>query len=144
MAVALEVRDLWKGYAAGVRGCSARVWVLRGLSLVVQRGERVAVIGAHAAGKTTLAHCLCGLRRPDAGLIAYADACESPPVRIVDAHDSYGDPLASSTLLLVGGTEDVADRVDRVLLLQEGRLVPFDAGARVRRVAESALPRHLR
>ena len=35
MAVVLEVRDLWKGYAAGVQGCSARVWVLRGAALAL-------------------------------------------------------------------------------------------------------------
>lgn len=144
MAATLEVRDLWKGYAAGVRGCSARVWVLRGLSLVVQRGECVAVIGARAAGKTTLAQCLCGLRRPDAGLIVYADACLVPPVRIMDVHESYGDPHATSAVLLVDAADELTGGVDRVLVLREGRLVPFEAGSRARRVAESAVPRHLR
>src|SRR5215210_6365044 len=69
MPFALRARALWKSYAAGVARCSARVWVLRGASLDVERGECVAVLGARGAGTTTLLHCLAGLRRTDAGTI---------------------------------------------------------------------------
>ena len=41
MPLALRIENLWKSYAAGVRGCSARVWVLRGCTLHVELGERV-------------------------------------------------------------------------------------------------------
>ena len=46
MPVVLRARALWKSYAAGVAGCSARVWVLKGASLEVEQGECVAILGA--------------------------------------------------------------------------------------------------
>jgi len=54
VSIALRVRTLWKSYAAGVEGCSARAWVLRGTSLDVEQGECVAVLGARGAGTSTL------------------------------------------------------------------------------------------
>jgi cobalt/nickel transport system ATP-binding protein len=43
---------------------------LRGVSLHVARGERVALLGPNGAGKTTLAWHLNGLRRPERGTVA--------------------------------------------------------------------------
>jgi lipoprotein-releasing system ATP-binding protein len=41
--------------------------LFRGLSLSVARGERVAIIGASGAGKSSLLHLLAGLDKPTAG-----------------------------------------------------------------------------
>ncbi len=43
--------------------------VLRGVSLEVAAAERVALVGASGAGKTTLAGLIAGVRRPTGGLI---------------------------------------------------------------------------
>jgi len=67
----LVVRDLYKAYFAGLGRCQARVQVLRGVSFAMGAGERLAIVGAPACGKTTLLHCLAGLRRPDAGSIRW-------------------------------------------------------------------------
>jgi ABC-type bacteriocin/lantibiotic exporter with double-glycine peptidase domain len=43
--------------------------VLKGLSLTMQPGERVSLVGASGAGKSTFAGLLCGLEEPTHGLI---------------------------------------------------------------------------
>ena len=58
---ALEIRDLTVGYGD--------VSVLRGLSMKVEPGQLVALIGANGAGKTTLLRTTSGLLRPSAGSI---------------------------------------------------------------------------
>jgi branched-chain amino acid transport system ATP-binding protein len=60
----LEVEDLVAGYGA--------VQVLHGVSLRVDAGQVVAVLGANGAGKTTLNKAISGLVRPRAGAIRFA------------------------------------------------------------------------
>jgi energy-coupling factor transporter ATP-binding protein EcfA2 len=43
--------------------------VLRGLSLEVQAGEFVSIMGDNGSGKTTFLHCLLGLRQPSQGQV---------------------------------------------------------------------------
>jgi len=43
--------------------------VLRGVNLVVEQGQRVALLGANGAGKTTLLRVLAGLAEPDGGQV---------------------------------------------------------------------------
>ncbi len=60
----LEVRDLVAGYGG--------VPILRGLSLDVQPGEIVAVLGANGVGKTTLNRAISGLIATTSGSIHFA------------------------------------------------------------------------
>ena len=149
MPVVLEVIDLWKGFAAGVRGCSARVSVLRGVSFHVAEGERVAIVGAPGAGKTTLLHCLAGLRRPDAGVIRPCPVTAAA-LLLLDGDSAErmaaAAPPGCSMVSFVRQLASLHGRVDRALLLHDGRIValesPVDSPFTVRRVAEAG--RHVR
>ncbi|CAB1066071.1 Branched-chain amino acid ABC transporter, ATP-binding protein LivF (TC 3.A.1.4.1) [Olavius sp. associated proteobacterium Delta 1] len=46
---------------------------IKGISMSVEQGELVAVIGANGAGKTTLMRTICGLHKPKIGRIMFAD-----------------------------------------------------------------------
>ena len=164
MPVALRVSNLWKAYLAGVTGCSARVWALRGCSLAVRSGERLALVGPAFSGKTTLLHCIGGLRTADAGSVIMAPgsrarvtlvtalrAGSSEDIALLDAdherataHDQahWWRALESlprgRTIVLATRDRALADAfADRVLLLDDGRIAdpPF---MHQRRVAEHA------
>jgi len=64
--VSLEVRGVTYRYAGGVEA-------LRGVDLVIEPGEAVAIVGQNGSGKTTLAKHLDGLLRPDVGTVAVDD-----------------------------------------------------------------------
>ncbi len=59
----LEVRNLFKSYFLHGK----RIDVLRGVSLTIERGELVSLIGASGAGKSTFLHVLGTLDAPAAG-----------------------------------------------------------------------------
>jgi branched-chain amino acid transport system ATP-binding protein len=72
----IEVRDVHVAYGAGVRA-------LQGVSLRVQPGEVVALIGANGAGKTTLLKTIAGLVAPQAGDVSF----DGRPIGDTDAAD---------------------------------------------------------
>jgi predicted ABC-type transport system involved in lysophospholipase L1 biosynthesis ATPase subunit len=67
-ARAIRIVDLTKSYGAG----AAPVFALRGVTVDIERGERVALLGKSGSGKSTLLNLLGGLDRPSAGSLAVA------------------------------------------------------------------------
>ena len=77
MAPLLQVRDLRAGYGP--------IEVLKGISLEVNEGEIVTIIGANGAGKTTTLMCLSGCIKVRSGSVAFAgrEIHKLPPHEIV-------------------------------------------------------------
>src|SRR3954463_2221419 len=65
---ALQAHDLYRFYHTG----DDETLALRGVSLAVEQGEIVAVMGPSGSGKSTLLACLAGLDEPDGGWVAIA------------------------------------------------------------------------
>ncbi|MBR5475096.1 MAG: ABC transporter ATP-binding protein [Lachnospiraceae bacterium] len=59
----LKVTDLTAGYGG--------IQALKGVSLEVNEGEIVAVLGANGAGKSTLLKCISGIMKPTGGTIEF-------------------------------------------------------------------------
>ena len=57
--LALELRDLRKSFG--------KTEIIRGASLAVRQGERVAIIGPNGAGKSTLFNLISGRMSPTSG-----------------------------------------------------------------------------
>jgi putative ABC transport system ATP-binding protein len=72
----LAARNIRKSYGRG----AARFDALAGVSLEVQAGESIAIVGKSGSGKSTLMHLLALLDRPDDGsvLVGATDASELP------------------------------------------------------------------
>lgn len=68
MSVVLECLDLGKTYTEGPQSLE----VLRQISLRVERGEQLAILGTSGSGKTTLLNLLGGLDLPSRGRVIVA------------------------------------------------------------------------
>lgn len=123
MGALLQVSDLDVAYGA--------IQALRGVSLTVEEGEIVTLIGANGAGKTTLLRTVSGLIPARRGTIRFADheltrlpahrivalgVSQVPEGRIVFANLSVGDNLDLGAYLRRDRAEIRAD-LERVFVL---------------------------
>lgn len=63
----IQVKDIIKSYGSG----ESRFEVLQGISLEIQDGDFVVILGASGSGKSTLLNVISGLERPDSGKVFY-------------------------------------------------------------------------
>jgi energy-coupling factor transport system ATP-binding protein len=79
----IEIKDLHYTFPAGIEA-------LRGVSLTVQAGELVAIVGQNGAGKTTLVKHLNGLLQPTRGSVFIGDwETSKQPVAKLAARAGY-------------------------------------------------------
>ncbi len=119
----ISVSHLKRGFKSG----SGNITVLKDISLTVNRGEFVAVMGASGSGKSTLLNVLGGLLAPDSGTVA------------VDGMDLGSMSDASLTVYRRDRVGFIFQMFNLVgtLNVEENILLPSLAGGR--RVAPAAL-----
>ncbi len=106
--VVLELKGARKAYGSNV--------VLRQLDLMVERGDRIALVGPNGAGKSTLMRILAGVGRPDEGArleghnvvldyFAQDQAAVLNPARTVQEEMSSASPLNMAPMVrtILGG-----------------------------------------
>lgn len=135
---ALRVDSLTVTFPIGPR---RRLTAIEDVSLDLQRGESLGIVGESGCGKTTLARCIVGLQRPDSGTIsidgevvgAKRDATERRAVQLVfqDPYSSLNPRMTIGSmlkeLLAIRGVAngETADERSRELLALVG--LPADA-----------------
>ena len=103
----IELKDIYKIYHMG----DEQVCANDGISLTINRGEFVAIVGKSGSGKSTMGRVLCGLLKPDSG--------KSTLMNIIGALDV---PTSGSYLL---GGEDVDQMSDDQLADIRNRMIGF-------------------
>ena len=118
MSALVEVDDLVVRYGPAV--------AVDGVSLTLGAGERVALIGANGAGKSSLLNAVCGVVRPAGGKVRIAgdDVTGKTPNHVV---------RRGLTMVLVEhDMQFVGALAERVVVLDRGRVIADGTPAEIR------------
>jgi branched-chain amino acid transport system ATP-binding protein len=117
----LEVDDVWTAYGPIV--------VNRGVSIEVDKGEIVTIIGSNGAGKSTLLTTIAGLKRPKSGTISllgedvtgiYADGiARRGAVLVPEGRRIFPDLTVRDNLRLGGYSRTDSEGVERDIAAME-------------------------
>ncbi len=92
--------------------------IFNGLDLVVQPGDRVALVGRNGVGKTTLFRILAGLETPDAGTVHRARSLEIAYLpQEISFSQSRSDELGSNIWdLCLSAFEDLRSKERKLVI----------------------------
>ena len=82
----LSIENVSKRYRRGPREYVA----LQGVSLAIERGEEVVVLGTRKSGRSTLLRIAAGLERPDGGTVSFEGNALSAARNVVGRRITYG------------------------------------------------------
>src|SRR6266508_2832747 len=108
----IELHQVVKTYEAPSQPFTA----LRGVSLRVQVGEFVAVVGKSGSGKTTLLNVLAGIDRPTSGAVSVAGT------QLHALSESQLAEWRGRTIVVVTHERDVSGYISRQVTLVDGRV----------------------
>ena len=116
----LTIRDLHVSYGA--------IHAIHGISLTVEDGEIVSLIGANGAGKTTILHTITGLKKASSGTIEYDghDLLKTRPCDIITlgmAHVPEGRRVFSELTVLENLKLGAYTRKDKAEISQTLQMV---------------------
>ncbi len=90
MSSFIEIKDLEFSYINEIEEPPVVTEVLKGVSLSIEKGEFVAVLGHNGSGKSTLAKCINGINIPQNGSITVDGMSVSDESRLLDIRQKVG------------------------------------------------------
>ena len=97
MAAMLEIKDLHVYYGA--------IHAIKGISLTVNEGEIVTLIGANGAGKSTTLRTVSGLLTPRGGSVSFDPNLRRELLGAPGLHEALQQTLAATDIFLPSGDE---------------------------------------
>lgn len=126
--IVIQIDGVTRIFPIGERE-DGKLYVLRGITLTVGRGQVVAIVGASGAGKSTLLHIMGTLDRPTSGKVLYDG---------VDVFTLADDALARFRNKEIGFVFQFHHLLPEFTVLENVAMPALIAGARLRDVRERA------
>ena len=116
MSVLIELEHVGVAFHAQRRLGGQRYWALEDVSLRLERGQRLGVIGRNGAGKSTLLRLIAGILEPDRGVVRRAPVtCQLLALALgFVGHLSGRDNAILSGLLLGLSRRQIESRIDAI------------------------------
>ncbi len=98
--------------------------VLDGVSLTVQKNERVALVGSNGSGKTTLLKIIMGMENPDEGRVVVPKALKTGYISqsFVEFYNEQADTMTATAVAEI-------DNLEKEMRLVEGQIASAEHGS---------------